>query len=104
MLKIGNRVFSDEEAMAIFERAHHEAMLIKNKAAEIERIFGHISVDFENHDLILTLYNRVKKSFRSVGFGLEAVYLLGYIYGIRAERQRRRENSINKNTLPDGRV
>lgn len=61
------------------------------EAAEIERIYGETPIHlFDNHDVIVEVYKRILKRFRSIDFGLEAVFFMGYIYGQRAERKRRK--------------
>lgn len=67
-----------------------EEILRECEAAEIEGIFGNTLMDFADHNLILSVHDRIEKKFHSKRFALDVVYLLGYIYGIRAERKRRK--------------
>lgn len=63
----------------------------KQEVAEIERLFLETPIDlFDKHDVVSEVYNRIMKRFRSIDFGLEAVFFIGYIYGKRAERKRRK--------------
>jgi hypothetical protein len=66
-----------------------QVMATEVAALEIEKIFGHQSYSFPPHDIILEVYNRIREKFKSVHFALDAIYTLGWVYGVRAERKRR---------------
>lgn len=104
--------FADELSQAykdgvISEEAH--ALLAKGlsyfredqreaEAIEIDRIFGKTPLNIGNSDLIFRVFDRINNRSESRHIALLGVYLLGYIYGIRAERKRRKEKetAINK--------
>lgn len=69
-----------------------EAILTECEAREIERITGRTRIDSTPDKLIWRVYDRAFTGcrFGSKALGLSAVYLLGYIYGVRAERKKRR--------------
>lgn len=99
-IKIGNRVFTEEELKtrgildisASKEEIKRETNIVVPEVDEIEKIFGNLPADnFDNHELVLNVYNRIQTKFRSMDLGLLAVYLMGYIYGIRTERKRKAE-------------
>lgn len=59
---------------------------------EIERIFTNVPYDFAPYDLVRNVYDRTLHRYRnSRDFALGAVYLTGWVCGIRAERERRKE-------------
>lgn len=62
------------------------------EAEFLNEVFMKKPINFEPHSLISQVYYRVLRRTRSFMFSLAAVYLMGYIYGVRAERQRRKGN------------
>jgi transposase len=64
-------------------------------AREIDRIFYITPVDFVDYELLDVLYKKSAGRGNGFhGFGLASVYLMGYIYGVRAERKKRKVEQI----------
>ena len=62
------------------------------EASEIERIYEKRPLASINKWFVIDkVFNRVMERFHSVEFGLTAIYTMGYICGVRAERRRRAE-------------
>ncbi|MGE5398085.1 MAG: hypothetical protein ACM3MK_11215 [Chitinophagales bacterium] len=57
---------------------------------EVERIFAHTPINFVPHDLVMSVYDRIQRRFKSKHFGLDAIYRMGWVYGVRAERARKK--------------
>lgn len=67
-------------------------LLRECESMEIERLFGQTDMRFVDRLLLERIYNRVNAEYRSAhNLGLSGCYLAGFVYGIRAERKRRRE-------------
>lgn len=105
--RFADELSQDHKAGFISEEAH--ALLAKGlsyfredqreaEAIEIDRIFGKTPLNIGNSDLIFRAFDRINNRSESRHLALLGVYLLGYIYGIRAERKRRKEKetAINK--------
>ncbi len=74
--------------------ASNEVILRECEAIEIQKIFNKQTINFAPHELISRVFDRIQGKCRDVTFGLAGVYLLGYIYGIRAERRYRKNRRL----------
>lgn len=75
---------------------HARAQKAELEAIEIEKIFENVPITFfNNYETVFRVYSRIQKRFGSMASGLQGVFLLGHIYGVRTERKRRKK--ANKN-------
>lgn len=63
-------------------------------AIEIMKIYGNSPCDFAPHNIIMNVFDRTRKKYKSTQFALDAIYVMGWVYGIRAERKRRKEAAV----------
>lgn len=66
----------------------------ENEVLEHERIFMTKPMGYP-FELIYKVFDKINNNGNdNFGFALEAIYLLGYMNGIRSERERRRKTSV----------
>ncbi|MGE5415888.1 MAG: hypothetical protein ACM3UZ_03860 [Acidobacteriota bacterium] len=64
------------------------------EAMKFVRIFGKQTYGFAPDDLLLRVYDRVMGSYRSRRMAIAAAFTVGWAYGIRNERRRRKERAL----------
>ncbi|WHH60401.1 hypothetical protein [Petroclostridium sp. X23] len=76
-----------------------EEGLIEREVYEFEKIYEKTTLTMTPRYLISRVFDRVMRKYKSMGIALGSIYQLGYIYGMRAERKRRKERLNEKGVV-----